>query len=82
LEFEAEAESPITKAQLKDLVLPGGTVIGAVLHEGTVIVPRGETLIFEGDRVIVFALHSAAAAVERLFRKEVSITPGATTYAL
>jgi trk system potassium uptake protein TrkA len=82
LELEAEAESPITKAQLKDLVLPDGIVIGAVLHEGTVIVPRGETLIFEGDRVIVFALHSAAAAVERLFRKEISITPGATTYAL
>jgi trk system potassium uptake protein TrkA len=82
LELEAEAESPITKAQLKDLVLPGGIVIGAVLHEGTVIVPRGDTLIKKGDRVIVFALHNVAATVERLFRKEIQLTPGATTYAL
>ena len=82
LEFEAEAESPVTKAQLKDLVLPGGVVIGAVFQAGTVLVPRGNTLIRQGDRVIVFALQNVAATVERLFRKEDSLTPGATTYAL
>jgi trk system potassium uptake protein TrkA len=82
LEFEAEADSPITKAQLKDLVMPGGVVIGSVLHAETVIVPRGETLIETGDRVIVFALHGVAATVERLFRKEDSSTSGAATDAL
>jgi trk system potassium uptake protein TrkA len=82
LEFEAEVESPVTKAQLKELVIPDGVVIGAVLQEGTVVVPRGETLIKAGDRVIVFALRKVAATVEWLFRKEASSTSGATTDAL
>jgi trk system potassium uptake protein TrkA len=82
LEFEAEAESPVTKAQLKDLVMPGGVLIGAALQEGAVVVPRGETLIKAGDRVFVFALHKVAATVERLFRKEASSTSGATTNAV
>jgi trk system potassium uptake protein TrkA len=82
LEFEAEAESPVTKEQLKSLVMPDGVVIGAVLQAGTVVVPRGETLIKAGDRVIVFALHEVAAKVEHLFRREDSLIPGATTDAL
>jgi trk system potassium uptake protein TrkA len=82
LEFEAEAESPVTKAPLKELVIPDGVVIGAVLQEGTVVVPRGETVIKTGDRVIVFALRKVAATVELLFQRADSVTSGATIYAL
>lgn len=80
MEFKAEAGSPITKAQLKDLTLPRGIIIGSVIQDGVVIVPRGETLIKNGDRVIVFALQKEAATIERLFRKGDTSTPGATTH--
>jgi trk system potassium uptake protein TrkA len=42
-------------------------VIGAVLRAGEAIVPRGATRFAEGDRVVVFAMPEATAAVEKLF---------------
>jgi trk system potassium uptake protein TrkA len=39
-----------------------------VVHKGNTVVPRGEYVIEEGDRVVVFALQSANAEVERLFK--------------
>lgn len=44
---------------LKDISLPSGVIIGAI-HRGTdVIIPDGNTIILEGDRVLIFSLLSA-----------------------
>jgi trk system potassium uptake protein TrkA len=39
-----------------------------VVHNGNTVVPRGEYVIEEGDRVVVFSLQSANAEVEKLFK--------------
>jgi trk system potassium uptake protein TrkA len=49
------------------LGLPPGILIGAVIHEGEVIVPRGDTWIHPSDHVIVFALKKLVPEVEKLF---------------
>ena len=49
--------------KLKALDLPKGTVIGAIVREGGVVVPHGETTLKDGDHVIVFTL---AERVERV----------------
>jgi trk system potassium uptake protein TrkA len=70
MEVMAEVDSPVTKALLKDLNVPRGVVVGSVIHEGRIVVPRGDTRIMPGDHAIVFALHSVAGQAEGLFRAQ------------
>lgn len=53
---------------LKDLSLPRGALIGAIVREDGVQVPRGESVIEAGDTAIVLTTAAARATVERLFR--------------
>jgi trk system potassium uptake protein TrkA len=39
-----------------------------VVHKGNTVVPRGDYIIEEGDRVVVFSLQSANAEVEKFFK--------------
>ncbi|MEJ5375268.1 MAG: Trk system potassium transporter TrkA [bacterium] len=51
---------------LKDLSFPQDAIIGAVVRrDGSVVIPHGETVIQEGDRVIIFAKRGAIPHVER-----------------
>ena len=51
---------------LKDARLPNGVLVGAIVRNGSVIIPRGETEIVKGDRVIIFSPHSTIQKVEKL----------------
>ena len=53
---------------LSKVKFPKGAIITMVVHKDEVIIPRGEFIIWEGDRVIVFALSSAVPHVEKLFK--------------
>jgi trk system potassium uptake protein TrkA len=53
---------------LKELSLPRGAIIGAIVHQEQVAVPRGDSIIRAGDTVIVLTTVAARATVERLFR--------------
>mgnify|MGYP001769538165 CR=1 FL=1 len=48
-------------------LLPKDALIGAVVHDEEVVIPRGETMIEPGERVIVFASETALPEVRRLF---------------
>lgn len=67
IELEVTATSKASGQQVAYLPLPAGVVIGGVLRNGSAMVPRGDTFIKPNDRVILFALPSAIAAVETLF---------------
>lgn len=67
LEIEAKRGSWVSSKPLKDLRLPGGTLIGAVLHDGEVDVAIGETQILAGDRAIVFAASNLVPEIEGKF---------------
>lgn len=47
---------PVVGKQVSELELPKGIIIGAIVHEGTVIIPNGKTFIYENDRLIIFCL--------------------------
>lgn len=53
---------------LKDLNLPKGIIIGAIVHKGKVHVPNGDSRIQNGDRIVVFSLLSQVPALETFFR--------------
>ncbi len=68
IEAEALATSTLVGRPLRDADLPNGMRIGAILRGTRVIVPRGDTEVHAGDRVVIFALADEVSHVERMFR--------------
>jgi trk system potassium uptake protein TrkA len=67
LEAEALETSSLVGKPLRDVHLPDGMIVGAVVRDEQVIVPRGDTVIEAKDRIVMFALKDAVKKVEKLF---------------
>ena len=67
IEAEAVETSSLVGQPLKDTDLPEGAIVGAVVRNGKVIVPRGATVIEKGDRIVIFAESEAVRQVEKIF---------------
>jgi len=68
IEYTTSKKSKIVGKPLKNVKFPPGAIVSMVVHKGNTVVPRGEYVIEEGDRVVVFALQSANTQVEKLFK--------------
>lgn len=53
---------------IKDLELPKGIIIGAIIHKNKVIIPEGNSIIRAGDHMVIFSLLSEVPALETFFR--------------
>jgi len=53
---------------IKDLNLPKGMIVGAIVHKGHVTIPNGDSIIQVGDRIVVFSLLSEVPALETFFK--------------
>lgn len=67
LEVLVKESSAIAGKALRDTPFPQEALIGAVVRDGKVTIPRGDTIIAPNDRVIVFMLPPAVKKIERLF---------------
>ncbi len=67
IEAEALETSSLVGVPLREAKLPDGVVLGAVVRDGEVIIPRGETVVRVGDLIILFAAAQAVKKVEKLF---------------
>jgi len=56
LELTITGESSLAGRPIRESVpdLPAGTVIGAITRDGSLVTPRGETVIQTGDHVVLF----------------------------
>jgi trk system potassium uptake protein TrkA len=68
-EYIAEEKDRITRKPLKDIRFPPNAIAGAVLHDDELIIPKGDTRVVPGDKVVIFMLPQALDEVERLFKK-------------
>jgi len=68
IEAEALETSPLVGQPLREVDLPDGLIVGAILRGEKVIVPRGATEIQAGDNVIIFARSEQVRKVEKMFR--------------
>jgi trk system potassium uptake protein TrkA len=62
--------SPSSKAagkKLKDISFPKNSLVGAVVHQRQVYVPNGESVLYPGDRAVVFALQDTFNKIEKYF---------------
>lgn len=67
-EIVATSHMKIMDLPLKDLALPAGIIVAAIHRGLDVIIPNGDTVIQEGDRVILFSLLTALPTLEKLMR--------------
>ncbi|CAA7617899.1 Trk system potassium transporter TrkA [Magnetospirillum sp. UT-4] len=67
IEADALETSSLVGKPLREVKLPNGVLVGAVVRDGTVISPRGATIVQAGDRVVLFAASDAVKKVEKMF---------------
>ncbi len=67
VEYIAHGGSKITQKPLISIRLPKDSIIGAVVHGDSVIIPRGDTRIQSGDKAVVFARHYVHEEVRKIF---------------
>jgi len=67
IEAEALKTSSLVGKPLREIDLPDEILIGAIVRDEQVLIPRGGTTIKTGDRVILFAAAGAVKKVEKLF---------------
>jgi trk system potassium uptake protein len=72
IEYTASRHSKIVGKSLDRVKFPKGALVTTVVHNDDIIIPRGDTVIREGDKVIVFALSSAVSAVEKFFKEKIN----------
>jgi trk system potassium uptake protein TrkA len=68
IEAEALETSPLVGRPMRDLHLPPGMRIGAIVHKNDVITPRGHSQISPGDRFVIFATADQVHRVEQMAR--------------
>ncbi len=67
LEAEALETSPLVGKPLREARLPSGVLVGAIIRDDQVIMPRANTVIRAQDRVVIVARAAAVKKVEKLF---------------
>ena len=67
IEGDALETSPFVGAPLKDIDIPAGVIVGALVRDDEVIIPRGDTEIKPKDRIVLFATTEAVKKVEKMF---------------
>lgn len=71
IELIAAERSKFVRRPLRELKMPRGAIVGAIVRpDGRVVVPRGDVAIEPGDRVIFFALGSSIPELESAFLAE------------
>lgn len=66
-EMRVRKGAKITKAAVKDLKLPAGMTLAAVVKDNQVMLVGGNTKIEEGDFVVVFCLNGTISKIEKWF---------------
>ena len=66
-ELIAHSNSKITRKPVKDLKLPKDMTLGGLIRDGVPQIIEGDTLIQDGDHVVVFCLDTAMRKLEDYF---------------
>ncbi len=68
METPVHKGSAADKAAIRDLHLPTECVITAVIRNGSLIIPRGDTILQESDQVLTVTHRSALPGLEQLMQ--------------
>ena len=68
IEAQILSTSPLAGKRIRDIDFPEGVLVGALMKGEKYLKPQGETLVEEGDVIVVFSLAADVPEVERLFQ--------------
>ena len=74
-DLKVTAGSRIVGKKLADIDMPKMSAIALVVKDGKAIIPSPETVIEEGDKVFIYALQSAIAKLEWMFKANIPMGP-------
>ncbi len=67
MEAKINKQSRLMGRTVFDLGLPKGVLVLAIMREDTAYIPKGTTVIEEGDRILLLALREVVSVVEAIF---------------
>ncbi|MEX2009383.1 MAG: Trk system potassium transporter TrkA [Dongiaceae bacterium] len=67
IEVDALETSSLVGPPLREAKLPDGVILGALVRDGEVIIPHGDTVVRQGDRMVIFAVAEAVKKIEKMF---------------
>ena len=68
-EERIEEGAPAAGKAIRDLAIPAGCTIAAIVRGKNVLAPRGDTVLLPGDEVIAVVRAAQAAELARLLRR-------------
>ncbi|AKB28265.1 Trk system potassium uptake protein TrkA [Methanosarcina siciliae T4/M] len=68
IEYTASDRSKIVGKPLNKVKFPKGALINMVVRGKETIIPRGDFVVNNGDRVVIFSMASAVSEVEKFFK--------------
>ena len=77
IEVTLAAESPAVGKTIMELEVPRDATIVAIVRPGQVVVPRGDTMLAQGDEVLALTTPSAEDAVKHILIGATGTTPAA-----
>ncbi len=66
IEAEALETSDIVNIPLSRVKMPKGAIVGAIVREDDIIIPRGDSVILPKDHLIIFTLQEVVPKLEKL----------------
>jgi trk system potassium uptake protein TrkA len=66
IEAEALETSKIVNVPLSKVSFPKDALLGAIVRDGEIIIPRGDSVVEPKDRLIIFTLREAVPKLEKL----------------
>jgi len=70
MEAVVGSSSELAGKPLREVKFPKDAIIGAVVRKDGVTIPHGDTVLYGGDRVVIFAKRAAVKEVESLLQGE------------
>ncbi|MBU0764649.1 MAG: Trk system potassium transporter TrkA, partial [Bacteroidetes bacterium] len=67
LEFIVKHGAKVTGAPIKDIDFPKEAIIGGIVRGKSGFIAKGDTMIRENDKVVVFSLPEAIHKIEKFF---------------
>lgn len=68
LEFKISDKSTVRNKLIRDIVLPDEAIIASIARNNKLIIPHGDTVLREGDRITIVADIDAESEIKQLFR--------------
>jgi trk system potassium uptake protein TrkA len=69
-EIIIDKDLSVVGKSLMDLNIPKGMIIGAIVRDNDVIIPKGSTVLRANDRIVVFCLSNDLSGLKMFFREQ------------